>query len=98
MSNHFVVTEFQSLIDESFQRILKFLPEIPEIKTLGVHEHLTHLFDYNIPGGKHVRSCLCLSVAKSYSPDSSVADEAVVAMTLEIVCNFMFFFITIHPL
>lgn len=89
MSTSLSFTAFQKDITDGFESILDYVDKCADIVKLSQTEHVKYMLKYNVEGGKHLRSCIILSLAKNYSDVLNNKWEgksnAIVAVTIEMV-------------
>ena len=92
----FRVSEFQDQVETAFKQIIAFAKSLDLVENLGISDYLQRLLEYTVSGGKHLRSCLSLSIASSYpsskSSSGDISAQAIVALTMEIVFSYFFSF------
>ena len=85
----FRVSEFQDQVETAFKQIITYAQGLDIVQSLNISDHLQRLLQYTVSGGKHLRSCLSLSIATSYastaSSSSDILAQAIVSLTLEMV-------------
>ena len=87
----FRVDEFKDSLTTGFQEIISFSCGLPVVSNLKIADHIKRLLEYTVQGGKHLRSCLTLSIASEYcralGTSLNLSSSTIISMTIELVCT-----------